>query len=138
MGLNDRSCLINHLKLVKRTNLAWYFTQEPHNLATSVARRWVFRSFYRMPNAKTYAHMIFQANTYKTKQYGYALGLFCGINKHGHIFLLGVGSIPCSENAEDYECMWTEWLNANVNAAHLLFGDAAYALLGWILRAFPL
>ena len=45
--------------------------------------------------------------------------------------------MPSSENAEDYEWLWQEWIKATGCAPRVLFSDAAYALLGSVPRVFP-
>ena len=91
----------------------------------------------QVKNARKYAQVIFEDNTYKSNRYGEALALFCGINEHGQTLLLAQGCMPSSENAEDYEWLWQEWIKGTGCAPRVLFSDAAYALLGSVPRVFP-
>ena len=137
MGPNDLARLINHLKMLKQADPAWYFNHEAPDPVTGVVRRWFFMTPEQVKNARKYAQVIFEDNTYKSNRYGEALALFCGINKHGQTLLLAQGCMPSSENAEDYEWLWQEWIKATGCAPRNLFSDAAYALLGSVPGVFP-
>ena len=137
MGRNDLARLINHLKMLREADPAWYFNHEAPDPVTGVVRRWFFMTPEQVTNARKYAHVIFEDNTYKSNRYGEALGLFCGISEHGQTLLLAQGRMPSSENAEDYEWLWQEWIKATGCAPLVLFSDAAYALLGSLPRVFP-
>ena len=137
MGPNDLARLINHLKMLKQADPAWYFNHEAPDPVTGVVRRWFFMTPEKVKNARKYAQVIFEDNTYKSNRYGEALALFCGINEHGQTLLLARGCMPSSENAEGYEWLWQEWIKATGCAPWVLFSDAAYALLGSVPRVFP-
>ena len=137
MGPNDLARLINHLKMLKQADPAWYFNHEAPDPVTGVVRRWFFMTPEQVKNARKYTQVIFEDNTYKSNRYGEALALFCGINEHGQTLLLAPGCMPSSENAEDYEWLWQEWIKATGCAPRVLFSDAAYALLGSVPRVFP-
>ena len=137
MGPNDLARLINHVKMLKQADPAWYFNHEAPDPVTGVVRRWFFMTPEQVKNARKYAQVIFEDNTYKSNRYGEALALFCGINEHGQTLLLAQDCMPSSENAEDYEWLWQEWIKATGCAPRVLFSDAAYALLGSVPRVFP-
>ena len=137
MGPNDLARLINHLKMLKQADPAWYFNHEAPDPVTGVVRRWFFMTPEQVKNARKYAQVIFEDNTYKSNRYGEALALFCGINEHGQTLLLAQGCMPSSKNAEDYEWLWQDWIKATGCAPRVLFSDAAYALLGSVPRVFP-
>ena len=103
MGRNDLARFINHLKMLREADPAWYFNHEAPDPVTGVVRGWFFMTPEQVKNARKYAQVIFEDNTYKSNRYGEALALFCGINKHGQTLLLAQGCMPSSENAEDYE-----------------------------------
>ena len=88
MGPNDLARLINHLKMLKQADPAWYFNHEAPDPVTGVVRRWFFMTPEQEKNARKYAQVIFEDNMYKSNRYGEALALFCGINEHGQTLLL--------------------------------------------------
>ena len=76
MGPNDLARLINHLKMLKQADPAWYFNHEAPEPVTGVVRRWCFMTREQVKNARKYAQVIFEDNTYKSNHHGEALALF--------------------------------------------------------------
>ena len=122
--------------MLKQADPAWYFNHEAPDPDTGVVLRWFFMTPKQVKNTRKYAQVIFEDNTYRSNRYGEALALFCGINEHGQTLLLAQDCMPSSENAEDYEWLWQEWMKATGCAPRVLFSDAAYALLGSVPRVF--
>ena len=73
MGPGDLARLINHIKMLKQADHAWYFNHEAPDPVTGVVQRWFFMTPERVKNARKHAQVIFEDNTYKSNLYGETL-----------------------------------------------------------------